>query len=163
MPFALLLERIAWHIERSLVGWRAPRYYGSNTCGQSTIINAVTKLRSRNVAHRFVGAASVAASRARSATAPARTIALNRSLVRSPLIADCPYVPDSRYRGARRPIQTQNKPPTPPRPVRGLNASNAARGRVGGDRPSGRRGTRAVAMALAHSRAHTSLFARRSR
>ena len=62
MPFALLLERIAWHIERSLVGWRAPRYYGSNTCGQSTIINAVTKLRSRNVAHRFVGAASVAAS-----------------------------------------------------------------------------------------------------
>ena len=162
MLFALLL---ACHIERSLVGWRAPRYYGSNACGQSTIINAVTKLRSRNVAHRFVGAASVAASgaqRDRSGDA-ARTIALNRSLVRSPLIADCPYVPDSRYRGARRPIQTQNKPPTPPRPVRGLNASNAARGRVGGDRPSGRRGTRAVAMALAHSRAHTSLFARRSR
>ena len=100
---------------------------------------------------------------ARSATAPARDIALNRSLVRSFLIVDCSYVPDSRYRGARRPIQTQNKPPTPPRPVRGLNASNAARGRVGGDRPSGRRGTRAVAMALAHSRAHTFPFACRSR
>ena len=58
MLFALLL---ACHIERSLVGWRAPRYYGSNTCGQSTIINEVTKLRSRNVAHRC---ARVPASRA---------------------------------------------------------------------------------------------------
>ena len=64
MPFALLLERIAWHIERSLVGWRAPRYYGSNTCGQSTIINAVTKLRSRYVTHRPAARASVLSSRA---------------------------------------------------------------------------------------------------
>ena len=64
MPFALLLERIAWHIERSLVGWRAPRYYGSNTHGQSTIINAVTKLRSRYVTHRPAARASVLSSRA---------------------------------------------------------------------------------------------------
>ena len=129
MPFALLLERIAWHIERSLVGWRAPRYYGSNTHGQSTIINAVTKLRSRYVTHRPAARASVLSSRAvpsrrrlARATAPARAIALNRienrSLVRSFLIVDCTCVPDCRCRGARRPILMQNKPAKPPRPVR---------------------------------------------
>ena len=84
----------------------------------------------RTVPRRVRASSLVPSRRLARATAPARAIALNRSLVRSFLIVDCTCVPDCRCRGAHRPILMQNKPPKPPRPVRPRSSFADERGRA---------------------------------